>query len=321
MTGRARHVASSMDTIRALVADPTGPGHLSMQEVEAPTPSAHEAIVAVEAVSLNRGEVRALQSADAGWRPGWDLAGTIMQAAADGTGPTLGTRVVGLAALGAWAERATVPTELLTPIPDRVDAAKAATLPVAGLTALRAVEMADTVENRAVLVTGASGGVGRFAVQLAAQLGADVTALVSSEERGRPLVALGAARVVTAVAEDDTFDVILESVGGDVLGQALHSIGTGGLIVSFGNSSGAPSTFDVTRFYRRGGARLYAFALRNELARSGSGALDLARLVGMVADGHLDVGIEREAPWSDAASVVDAFLRREITGKAVLHIS
>jgi NADPH:quinone reductase len=310
-----------MDAIRALVADPTAPGRLAMREVEPPSPSAHEALVAVEAVSLNRGEVRALQSADDGWRPGWDLAGTILRAAADGTGPPVGTRVVGLAAFGAWAERAAVPTELLTPVPARVDAVAAATLPVAGLTALRAVEMADTVENRAVLVTGASGGVGRIAVQLAAQLGADVTALVSSEQRGRPLLALGAARAVTAIPDDATFDVILESVGGDVLGSALHSIGNGGLIVSFGNSSGTPTTFDVSLFYRRGGARLYAFALRNELARSGSGALDLARLVGMVADDHLDVGIERDAPWEEAASVVDAFLRREIAGKAVLRIN
>jgi NADPH:quinone reductase-like Zn-dependent oxidoreductase len=310
-----------MDTIRALVADPAAPGHLALREVPAPTPRASEAIVAVEAVSLNRGEVRALQQADDGWRPGWDLAGVIVRAADDDTGPPAGTRVVGLAAQGAWAEQVAVPTDVLARLPDAVDAATAATLPVAGLTALRAVELADTVDNRSVLVTGASGGVGRFAIQLAAQLGADVTALVSSLERGERLADLGAASVVVAVPEDATFDVVLESVGGDVLGHALHSIAPGGLLVSFGNSSGAPTTFDVTRFYRRGGARLYAFALRDELARSGSGALDLARLAGTVADGHLDVGIAREAPWTEAPAVVDAFLRREFSGKVVLRVS
>jgi NADPH:quinone reductase-like Zn-dependent oxidoreductase len=276
--------------------------------------------VAVEAVSLNRGEVRALQHADDGWRPGWDVAGVVAQSAADGTGPPVGTRVVGLAPIGAWAEQVAVPVDLLSRLPDAVDAAAASTLPVAGLTALRAVEMADTVENHSLLVTGASGGVGRFAIQLAAQLGADVTALVSSPERGQPLLALGAASAVVAVPDDAMFDVILESVGGEVLGRALQSIGHGGLIVSFGNSSGAPSTFDVSRFYRRGGARLYAFVLAHELARSGSGALDLARLAGMVADGHLDVGIACEAPWTEAATVVDAFRRREVAGKVVLHV-
>jgi len=172
-----------------------------------------------------------------------------------------------------------------------------------------------------VLVTGASGGVGRFAVQLAAHLGADVTALVSSPERGRPLPDLGAATVVVRVPESAAYDVILESVGGDVPGQALHAVGPGGLVVSFGNSSGETTTFDVTRFYHQGGARLYAFALRNELARSGSGAVDLARLVEMVAEGHLDTGIVFDAPWTDASAAVEAFARREITGKAVLRIS
>jgi NADPH2:quinone reductase len=310
-----------MDTIRALVADPAAPGHVALREAPAPTPAPSEAVVAVEAVSLNRGEVRALQLAAAGWRPGWDLAGTVVQAAADGSGPPVGTRVVGLAATGAWAERVALPSDALARLPEAVDAGAAATLPVAGLTALRAVELADTVENRPVLVTGASGGVGRFAIQLAAQLGADVTALVSSQERGRPLLELGAATATVGVAGDATFDVILESVGGDVLATALRSINNDGLIVSFGNSAAAPTTFDATAFYRRGGARLYAFVLRNELARSGSGALDLARLAGMVADGHLDVGIARDEPWTEAGAVIESFLRREITGKAVLRIT
>lgn len=310
-----------MDAIRALVVDPTAPARLALQEVPAPKPAPDEAVVAVEAVSLNRGEVRMLQHADEGWRPGWDLAGVVVQAAIDDTGPPVGTRVVGLAAGGSWAEQVAVPTDLLTRLPDVVDVATAATLPVAGLTALRAVELADAVEDHSVLVTGASGGVGRFAVQLAAQRGADVTALVSSPDRGEPLLAIGAGTAVVAIPAGAAFDLVLESVGGDVLGQALQSLTPDGLLVSYGNSSGAPTTFDVTRFYRQGGARLYAFALRHELAASGSGALDLARLAGVVADGHLDVGITVEAPWTDAAAVVTAYERRESTGKVVLRIT
>src|SRR5262245_60808378 len=146
-----------MDAIRALVADPAATARLSQREVAAPQPAPDEAVVAVEAVSLNRGEVRMLQHADDGWRPGWDLAGVVGQAAADDTGPPVGTRVVGLAAGGSWAEQVAVPTDRLARLPDVVDAASAATLPVAGLTALRAVELADAVEDRSVLVTGASG--------------------------------------------------------------------------------------------------------------------------------------------------------------------
>ncbi len=315
-----RRVAPSMDMMRALVADPPAPGHLSMQEVPAPVPKGHEALVAVRAVSLNRGEVSAVQTAAAGWRPGWDLAGVVVREAADGTGPPMGARVVGLANAGAWAEQVAVATERLATLPGTVDFPAASTLPVAGLTALLAVDMADTLDNRSVLVTGASGGVGRFAIQLAAQLGGDVTALVSSEERGRPLVDLGAGTIAVGKATGGPFDVILESVGGEVLAQALHDVADGGLIVSYGNSSGVPTTFDVSDFYRHGGARLYAFVLPHELGQSRSGTLDLARLAVMVGEGRLDVGIERAASWNDAASVVDAFWRREMTGKAVLLI-
>jgi NADPH:quinone reductase-like Zn-dependent oxidoreductase len=310
-----------VETIRALVADPSCAGRIALRDVPAPTPSPSQVVVAVEAVSLNRGEVRGLQRAADGWRPGWDLAGVVAEAAADGSGPPVGTPVVGLVGRGAWAERVAVETDLLARRPDGLTAAAAATLPVAGLTALRVVELADTVDNKPVLVTGASGGVGRFAVQLAAQLGADVTALVSSEERGRPLLDLGAATFVTEVPADASYALVVESVGGAVLGAALQSVAPDGLVVSFGNSSGQPTTFDVSRFYSRGGARLYAFLIFNELARSGSGGHDLGRLAVMTAEGHLDTGIGREAPWTDAPALLDAFLRREIAGKAVLRIN
>src|SRR4051795_13517031 len=103
MTGGGRRVAPPMDTIRALVADPGAPGRIAMRAVPAPEPAPTEAVVAVEAFSLNGGEVRALGQAADGWRRGWDLAGVVVQEAADSTGPASGRRVVGLAAGGSWA--------------------------------------------------------------------------------------------------------------------------------------------------------------------------------------------------------------------------
>src|SRR5947209_5062571 len=130
-----------MSTIRAVVVDPEVAGRLAIKEAEAPQPNSSQAIVQVDAISLNRGDVMGAMHFKAGWRPGWDLAGTVIQPAADGTGPKVGSRVVGLlSAQGAWAEQVAVPTNHLAELPESVSFAQAATLPIAGLTALHAVE-------------------------------------------------------------------------------------------------------------------------------------------------------------------------------------
>ena len=76
-----------MATNLAVVVDPDAPGRLVLRPVPEPTTDRDEAIVRVHAISLNRGEVRRSGMAAAGWRPGWDLAGVVERAAADGSGP------------------------------------------------------------------------------------------------------------------------------------------------------------------------------------------------------------------------------------------
>ncbi|MBO0792614.1 MAG: alcohol dehydrogenase, partial [Ktedonobacteraceae bacterium] len=93
--------------MQAIVIDPQAPVRLGFQTVEPPIPQANEAVIQVKAISLNRGEVVYLVQGAAGTRLGWDLAGVVKQAAADGSGPAQGTRVVGvsMAPPGAWAEQ------------------------------------------------------------------------------------------------------------------------------------------------------------------------------------------------------------------------
>src|SRR5436305_14787927 len=99
-----------MGMIRAVVVDPEAPDRLVLREVAGPKPAPSEALVRVAAISLNRGEVRRVQMAAPGWRPGWEIAGTVEQAAADGSGPQVGTRVVGLLPVAPCAEVGRLPT-------------------------------------------------------------------------------------------------------------------------------------------------------------------------------------------------------------------
>jgi NADPH2:quinone reductase len=148
-----------MSMMRAVVVEVGSPNRLVLREVEEASPGPSEALIRVAAVSLNRGEVRRTAAVTrAGFRPGWDVAGTVERAAQDGSGPPEGARVVGLLETGAWAELAAVPTRYLAALPEGVSFAQAATLPVAGLIALYTLEKGGGLLGKNVLITGASGG-------------------------------------------------------------------------------------------------------------------------------------------------------------------
>jgi NADPH:quinone reductase-like Zn-dependent oxidoreductase len=304
----------------ALVA--TGNGYRAeLREVEEPQPRSDEAVVAVRACSLNRGEVTTLGASDDGARLGWDVAGEVVTTARDGTGPREGTRVVGLVRRGGWAQRVAVRTHMLAPMPSTLSFDAASTVPVAGLTAWRALQAAEVVNEKSVLVTGASGGVGRFAVQLAGcHLGAHVTAVVGSTARSDGLRDLGADEVVIGMPARGEFDVILESVGGPSLARALELVASHGCIVCYGVSSHEPTTFDVGPFFRKGGARLYGLAVFEELAHQRSGTRDLGYLADLMAHGALDPQIGLVAEWTDADRAFGALMAREVQGKAVLRV-
>ncbi|MDQ3569984.1 MAG: zinc-binding dehydrogenase [Actinomycetota bacterium] len=304
--------------MRALVAN--GRGDAEVREVEEPSPHADEAVVAVEAVSLNRGEIHALLSAEEGGRPGSDVAGVIHAPAADGRGPPEGTRVVALTRGGGWAQRVAVSTGLMAPLPDGLDLVRASALPVAGLTALRTLHLGGPMLDHRVLITGAAGGVGRFAVQLAAHDGADVTAVVGRTGRGSDLERLGANRVRVGMPREGEFDLVLESAGGASLAAALALVAPQGTVVCFGNSSREATTFDAGSFFSKSGARLHAFVLFPELDRLGTGALDLAHLVELTAKDRLEASVGLETSWHDATTAIQALLHRQVEGKAVLRI-
>src|SRR5205085_12361961 len=129
------------DPVLALVNTPSAPIPVEFREVAEPEPAADEAIVEVHAFSLNRGELALLAGRPEGWRPGQDISGVVVRAAADGSGPKEGTRVVALVDGAGWSQRVAAPTARMAALQENVSFAGAATLPVAGLTALRTVRL------------------------------------------------------------------------------------------------------------------------------------------------------------------------------------
>ena len=199
--------------------------------------------------------------------------------------------------------------------------AQAATLPVAGVTALRALELCGFVLGKRVLVTGASGGVGRFAVQLAARAGARVTAVSRNAERARGLPELGAAEVVHDLSGDTLYEAVIEGVGGATLGTALGLVAARGTVVSFAASDPEPVSFPARSLFRRApGATLHGLFVFEEIERAGSGGSDLARLAALVAAGELDAQIDLEGSWREPGPAIVALLDRRVAGKAVLHV-
>jgi NADPH:quinone reductase-like Zn-dependent oxidoreductase len=298
---------------------PSAPGGLERRDLPEPEPGPGDVVVAVRAYSLNRGELALLAQRSTGWAPGQDVAGVVARAAADGTGPAEGARVVGVADSGGWSERVAVPAHRIAALPDAVAFGTAAALPVAGLTALRALRAGGPLLGRAVLVTGASGGVGTFAVQLAALGGARVAGLVSAASRVDAVRALGVDALAAPLGDDaGPYDVVLDAVGGDILVGALRRLASGGVAVAYGLAGGEPSRLSFRDF---GSARSRLVPFRVYATDESTFGRDLGYLSGLVADGRLRPVVGAELDWSRTGDGIDALRTRTITGKVVFTIS
>jgi NADPH2:quinone reductase len=306
--------------MRALVADPTASPALSLADVPEPSPGPGQLLLDMEATSVNRGEIRTAGKQPPGTIIGWDVAGTV---AAVGEGVTqfdLGERVVAMSPSGgAFAERVVVPAEWTAPLPSACGFVTAATLPVAGVTAVGVLRLAKVHAGDRVLITGAAGGVGLFAVQLALQAKATVTGQAGSEQRAAIVRDTGAEALVhpgDGSSVEGEFDVVIDSIGGPMLGPLLDTAVTGGRVVVFGNSADAESTFRVERFYSKGvtifGFRVFASVPTDQVVK------DMANLADQAASGALAVTVQATAPLADALPLVRDLYDRKVTGKVVL---
>jgi NADPH:quinone reductase-like Zn-dependent oxidoreductase len=214
-----------------------------------------------------------------------------------------------------------VPSNALAELPDKVTFSQAATFPVAGLTALHALGKGGPLLSKRVLVTGATGGVGDFAVQLARLAGAHVTASVRRADQSAAVRQLGAHEVVVGdeIAATPKYDLIIESVGGKTLGTALAALERGGTCVTLGVSATSEVMFDARNFFVAGRTTLYGFYLFTELGNEPA-SIGLRRLAELVAAGQLSPHISLERPWKEIGQVAQDLIARRFPGKAVLIV-
>lgn len=237
-------MTSPAPTMRAMRATSPDSASLTCQSIPVPDPGPGELLVEVRATAVTADELT--------WPETWpaipchDLSGVV---AADGDGVTgwqPGEEVYGLVGFdrpGAAAEYVTVPAADLAPKPGAVDHVAAAALPLGALTAWQALhEHAQLKPRQHVLVHGGAGGVGAYAVQLAAAYGARVTATASARDRGF-VAGLGAGQVIdySGRFEDQVgdVDVVVDPVGGQTMARSWPVLRAGGILVAIAEEPGA----------------------------------------------------------------------------------
>lgn len=310
--------------MRAYVASPDEKWGLRLVEVGEPKiAKPDQAIVEVAFSAINRGEV----SRVAAWKPGrvlgWDLSGRVVHSAPDGSGPPAGTPVFGWTdGTGSWAERVAVSTRTIEPLPEGLSLKAAAAIGVAGVTALYAVRRGGSLLGRHVIVTGAAGGVGRLAVQLARLSGAEVTAIVGpSSDRTDAVRSLEDSNVGMEHALDPNgrrAHLIVESVGGESLTAALRRVSHGGVVVTLGRSADSDGEVPAEWFYRV--ARLEGLNFSQDAYLDAAKPSALAVLGELAARGDLEVGIGWEGSWERLPAAAEALLARKVPGRAVIQV-
>jgi NADPH2:quinone reductase len=314
--------------MRALVVDqPGGPEAMRLRQLPAPRPGPGQVVVAVEAAGVN--PVDAGNRADPAWagvRPpyvvGYELAGRI-QAVGDGTaGWTAGDLVWGLLPVrgtrwGTYAEQVALDAALVGPRPPGLSAVEAASLPLAGATAVQLLDRLNPKPGEWLLIHGAAGGVGSLMVQLAQGRGARVVASASAQ-REALLRELGAEvfldrhagevaqRARRTIGRD--LDMVADLVGSGTLAASLPVVREGGRAASIVELAG-----DLELAIDRN------LLLHGVLVRPSRAVLET--LAAAVADGRLRPVVDQVLDWTDAAVAHRRVESRRGQGKVVLHLA
>ncbi|QJY49813.1 NADPH:quinone oxidoreductase family protein [Pseudonocardia broussonetiae] len=307
-----------------------GPAAVEVRDVPEPDRGADQVLVDVRAAGVNFPDV--LQSKgqyqykpDLPFTLGSEIAGVVREAP-EGAAVRAGDRVAAFTTVGGFAEVVAAPAGYVFPLPDEVSFAAGACLPMNYLTAQFALRRRGHLEaGQRVLVQGAAGGVGTACVQLAAALGAEVVAVVSTEEKAEVARRAGAAHAVLvegfrdAVKELGGVDLVVDPVGGDRFTDSLRCLRPEGRLLVIGFTAGDIPTVKVNRLLLNNidvvGVGWGAFAM----PRDGFVAEQWADLLPHLRSGALDPVVGATYPLADAAAALAEIDERRVTGKVVLE--
>jgi NADPH:quinone reductase-like Zn-dependent oxidoreductase len=312
-------------------------GALRLGEIDRPTPGDGEVLVRVHAASVDRGTWHLMAGLAypvrlvTGLRrprftnPGRTLAGTVEAVGAGVTEFRPGDEVFGIASgNGTFAEYVVAPAGKLAPKPSNLSFDEAATAPVSGLTALQAVRDHGRVRaGDAVLVIGASGGVGSFAVQIAKALGAEVTG-VGSTAKVDLIKALGADHVVDYTRDDVTdgthrYDVVLDIGGNRPLTRLRRALSPRGRLVIVGGETGGRWLDGLDRQFR---AMALSPFVRQRLGWfiASENAADLRALAELIESGAVTPAVDRRYGLEDTPLAIRQMLDGQIRGKVAIAV-
>jgi len=312
------------------------PETVEVTDIAAPELAAGQARVRVGAAAVNFPDVLLMAdqyqlTVPVPFVPGSEFAGVVAEVGDGVTGLPVGTRVMGTAIAGAFAEEAVVPARSLTRVPDGVSDHAAAAFGVAHRTAYHVLRsVAQVRPGERLVVLGAGGGVGLAAVQLGAVLRAEVTAVASSAAKLEAAAGRGATVLIDHTAGDlrqalraaypDGVDVVVDPVGGDLAEPALRALRWGGRFVTVGYASGVVPRIPLNLVLLKG-CRILGFQFRDFAANAPDElARNEASLLSLLASGRALPHIGATFKLAEAAAALRHVADGKAIGKVVLDI-
>lgn len=325
-----------MTTMKAIVQDTYGSAEvLRFRDIDQPTAGNGEVLIRVHAAGISRGTLHLMTGQPYLMRlvgfglrrpknpvPGQDVAGTVVATGPDVTRFRVGDEVFGIAR-GSFAEYAVAREDKLAHKPSTMSFTQAAAMPISGLTALRALDTAGVHAGQTVLVVGASGGVGTYAVQLAVAAGATVTG-VASTSKAQLVRDLGAAEVIDYTQQDfadgsRTFDVVLDIGGMTPIRRLRRALTRTGTLAIVGGENGATWSPGL-------GRQLHALLLnpfvpqRLTMVMNKEQHSGLERLAALADEGSVASSTDRPFALADAPEAIRHLAAGRALGKVVITV-